>query len=305
MRFPVIRALFLALPVAFTACSPERKEAAAPAAAEPEAGALLVVGSITITQADLDHYLAESRGGRTDEGNRREALDELAKRARLAQAALDVGLDKDPLVRAEIARLLGNRYKELNLSPRLKEAAAAEPSEERLRELYKAGESGFRSAEKRQVAVLWLDPKGNPDRERQYVEKLTAARDWYAQDASLKAQPDQGFSILSVDYSEHQASRYKGGIVGWLEAGANTDPLSKAAAEIAFQLPEAGAVSEVISRPEGVFLVRCMAVRPAVLRTFESVAGDLTRAERTRLRQAAEDRFYSTIAEKYPIQRSE
>ncbi len=109
------------------------------------------------------------------------------------------------------------------------------------------------------------------------------------------------FSVLGVDYSEHAASRFKGGIVGWLEREGGMDPWTKALAGIAFSLEETGQVSEVISRPEGIFLVRYMAQQPAILRPFEAVSGDLDQQERQRLRSEAEAKFEADIGAKYPV----
>jgi hypothetical protein len=292
----LLASLVLAL---LPACKQERKQEPEPAPPASAPGALLSVGSISVFQSDLDYQLKEKHAGRTGDEPRREALAELANRAQLAQAALDAGLQNDPVVRAEIARVLASRLKEINLVPELKAATA--PSEARLREIYAANESRFRSNEKREIAVLWLNPNGNPEREQQYVEKLTAAKEWYDQNSDLQSHPEQGFSVLSVDYSEHQASRYKNGVVGWLESSGNMDEWSKAVAEIAFKIPSKGGVSEVIRRPEGVFLVRVMAEKPAVLRSFESVAEELARSEQQRLRQEAETKFQGTISEKYPV----
>lgn len=294
------RPVMLVLLAVISACSPKQRDQAKPAAAAVLTPALLSVGSLAVDQADLDHQLQENHAGRSDEETRKQALAELASRAQLAQAALDAGLLRDPVVRAEFARILANRLKEKNLSPQVK-AAATPPSEARLRELYAAGESRFRSAEKRQVAVLWLNPNGDPNRATQYAEKLTAARDWFFKNGDLKDQPDQGFSVLGVDYSEHHASRYQGGVVGWLESGGGMDAWTKAVAQIAFSLTQVGEVSAVVARPEGVFLVRYMALKPAVLRPFEAVAGELGQVEQQRIRKTAESEFHEAIAEKYPV----
>ena len=284
-----------------SACSPKHQDEAKPAAAADETGALLSVGSISVNQADLDYQLKESHASRNDEETRKQALAELASRAQFAQAALDADLLRDPMVRAEIARILANRLKEMNLTPQLKAVATTPVPESRLRELYAAGESRFRSNEKRQVAVLWLKPNGDPAREKQYTGKLSTARDWFFKNGDLKDHPDQGFSVLGVDYSEHQASRYQGGVIGWLESGGGMDDWSKAVAQIAFSLTEPGEVSAVISKPEGVFLVRYMALKPAVLRPFEAVADELKQSEQQRLRKTAETEFVSAIAAKYPV----
>jgi hypothetical protein len=295
--------LLLVLALLPVGCGRGGKPAAEAGAAAPPPAApgLLRVGSLTVEQADLDHHLQEHHGGRTDEETRRKALAELASRAQFAQAALDAGLARDPLVRAEIARVLGSRLREKSLVPRLRAIAETPIPEARLRELYVAGEARFRANEKRQVAVLWLNPKGDPERTQQYTDKLAAARDWLFKNGDLKDHPEQGFSVLSVDHSEHAPSRYQGGVVGWLESAGGLDAWTKAVAGIAFSLQEPGEVSTVVARPEGVFLVRYMARQPAVLRPFEAVAGELEQAERQRLRTAAEEEFEAAIRQQQPV----
>jgi hypothetical protein len=149
--------------------------------------------------------------------------------------------------------------------------------------------------------VLWLDPANNPDREKQYIEKLTAARQWFLENEDLKSDPSQGFSTLAIDHSEHQASRYQNGIVGWMESAGGLDVWSKAVAGILFSLSQPGAVSEVITRAEGVFLVRYMANQPAILRPFELVAPELARSEQLRQQKAVELDFNSSLEKKYSV----
>ena len=208
----------LAFLVAVVSCDPAPKKSAL-----SEEGVLLEVGSVEITQADLDYHLQEKHSGRMDEEARRKALDELAERARFTQAARDAGLDDDPLARAEIARILTTRLKEKLLFPKLKEAAVPVP-EARLPELYESEASRFQSPEKRQVAVLWLNPGADPERGKAYQDKMTKAREWYFSQSDLAEKPDQGFSVLAVDYSEHAATRFKGGVLGWIDReGGSTD----------------------------------------------------------------------------------
>lgn len=296
----VARLALLVLFAFVAACDRKGAENQATPAARKE-GALFQVGSIVVYESDLKHELEEKHAAPNDEAAKSKALDELVTRAQFAEAALTANLDRDPAVRAQMARILAARFKEQNLVPRLKEMSAPIP-EARLRELYQAAGGRFQSSEKRQVAVLWLNPNGNPDREKQYQGKLNGAREWLLNNPDVKNHPDQGFSVLSVDHSEHAASRYKGGVVGWLEREGGMDAWSKAVAEIVFSLKEPGEVSTVITRGEGVFLVRYMTLKPSILRPFESVSADLERAERQRLRSAAEAEFESSIKAKHPIQ---
>jgi len=294
MTDQLMRLACLAFLVAVVSCDPAPNEKAL-----PEEGVLLEVGSVKVTQADLDYQLKEKHNGRDDDETRQKALDELAERARFTQAARDAGLDDDPLARAEIARILTTRLKEEMLFPKIK-AAAGPISEVRLRELYEEQAARFQSAEKRQVGVLWLNPGADPERGKAYQEKMTQARNWYFNQSDLVGKPEQGFSVLSVDYSEHAATRFKGGVLGWIESEGGGTDWTRAVAETAFSLGNAGDVSPVIVRPEGVFLVRLMEVRPGEQRSFESVRAVLEREEQARLREQLELEFNRDIQSKYP-----
>lgn len=302
MRFPFLQSAALVCLFAAVSCKQETAapQAAAPAASTSDVGVIARVGAETVTEADLAWLLEQNHSGRSDAASRQAALDELTTRARLAQAARDAGLAADPAARAEISRLLATRLRETTLDPKLKEIASAEIPEARLREIYASEKDRFQSPEKRQVAVLWLNPGPSPDRLKKYQEKLTQAREWYAANADLVSHPEQGFSTLSVDHSEHAASRYKNGVVGWLEKSGGMDGWSRAVAEIAFSLEKPGDASAVITRPEGVFLVRCLAVKPAFLRPFDAVSRDLAVAERFHLKTAAEAEFNASIEARYP-----
>jgi hypothetical protein len=260
---------------------------------------LLRIGALEVRETDLFKHLDDAHAGRRDEAARNAALDELGKRGQLVAMAFSSGLAKDPEVRAEVSRVLSNRVKELFLVPALKKL---DVSAERLREIYETNLDQFQANEKRQVAVLWLNPGKDPERLAMYQEKLRSARSWVFEQSGLEKSPERGFAELAVDYSEHQASRFAGGIVGWMERAGGMDDWSKAVAEIVFGLKEIGEVSEVVTRAEGVFLVRYLALTPAITRSFETVRADLERQELRRLTAQAEADFFGELNQAHPIQ---
>ncbi|MGJ8640234.1 MAG: peptidylprolyl isomerase [Opitutaceae bacterium] len=271
--------------LAIVACRPAAEDTL-----EAEEGELARVGSIRILQSDLDYHLQEKYGSRADPSSKKQALDVLIKRAQIQKAALDAGLDKDPLVRAEVSRILSNRLRETQLYPKV-EAAYTSITDDHLRELYEAQSDRFQSKEKRQVAVLWLNPGADPERQSAYQSKLKQARDWFLNESDLASQPELGFSVLSVDHSEHAPTRFKGGVLGWLDADGGNSDWSRAVAETAFSLSEVGEVSPVITRSEGIFLVRWMALQPGVRSPFDSVKSKIKSEEQQRLRNALEAEF--------------
>ncbi|MES2474662.1 MAG: peptidyl-prolyl cis-trans isomerase [Verrucomicrobiota bacterium] len=303
MRKPAAPILLLACLLAAVSCKPETPatQVATPPPSAADVGVLVRVGSVSVTEADLALLLEEKYNGRTDAESRQSALDELTDRARLTQAAYDAGIADDAIARAEIARILSTRLREKELGLRLAQIASAEIPEARLREIYESQKDQFQSPEKRQIAVLWLDPGANPERVSKYQERLEQARTWLASNTDVLNHPEQGFSTLSVDFSEHAPTRYKNGVLGWLEPSGGIDAWSKAVAEIAFSLEKPGDTSAVTTRPEGIFLVRCMAVTPAFQRPFEAVSGDLAKADRALHQEAAEQDFADQLRQKYPV----
>ena len=258
------------------------------------------VGSIAIYEEDVEFLLGEWNLDSSDSEARDRAIQQLGQRARRSQAALDAQIDRDPAVRAEIARIMASRHREKVLAEEIGNRTQ-QISEERLRERFSEQSARFRSKEKRRVAVLWLNPGQDPARQQKYQDKLGEARGWLEDNRTLSDDPSQGFSALSVDFSEHQATRFKGGKLGWLEEGDYTDPWRRSVAEIAFGLDEVGEVSPVVTAEAGVFLVRLMDLQRGVERSFESVRGQLEREERQRVKSAAEAEFEERIERAYPL----
>lgn len=241
--------------------------------------------------SDIKYYLEENPNATPEDARK-----ELEHRAKWAQAALNAGLDKDPVVRAEFARVLASRLRETQLFPKLKEAAATPIPESRLREIYEEGKDRYNSAEKRQAAVLWLNPGQDPARAKAYAEKLNGAREWFVKNG---IPTEEGFAVLSIDHSEHAPSRYKGGVVGWFPQDGGTSTWEKSLVSIVYGLNEIGDVSPVIENGDGIFLVRYMGAVPSVERSFEDVSPEIEREERRRIDASIEAEFEKSIEDRH------
>jgi hypothetical protein len=284
-----------------TACN-QKQQGSTNKADLADDASLVTVGALSIRQSDLAHYIKEHHENRFDPTTQKKALAELVQLTQFAQAAKDDHLENDAAVRVETLRVLANRYKEKKLRESLKEINADKITRERLKEIYDQNASRYISPEKREVAVLWLDHKGDDERKEKYVEKLNSAKSWLLTQPDVINSPQKGFSIASIDHSEHVASRYKGGVIGWLEAAGGFDAFTKACAQIAFQLPTDGAVSDVIVRNEGVFLVRLIRRKNPLQINFDSIEKSLLEEEMQRLRRNAEHEFVQSIEKKYQVQ---
>lgn len=265
---------------------------------------LLKVGELTVRASDLDWELNDRGISAQSEVIRSQELKRLGQRAQLAAAAIDAGLLQDSAIRVEVARLLASRYQELRWNPQFKAIAGPLPQEE-LRALYQANAARYQSPELRRAAVLWLNPGADERRREAYVGRLKEARQWYQGQAELKKNPAEGFSVLGVDYSEHQASRFKGGVLGWMaRENAAGDAFTRAVAEIAFALKQEGEVSEVISRPEGVFMVRLVGIKAALQKPFEEVAAELERQALAERKAKLQEQLSRELTSQYPLEQA-
>ena len=260
----------------------------------PPATHLGEAGDHKVTESDFRHRWEQRR--RVDNPQARQLLlDEMLERAILAQRAREAGLADDPIVRESIESILISRYKELNLQPRIAEIAI---SDDDLQAHYEAlRETRFATPPRIRVAVLWFNTRGVAELQERYAPRLTAA---IAQAAEIPL--EQGFGQISVQNSERQSSRYRGGVEEWLQVDATYDPFRAALVEIGKGL-EPGAFSAVVHRDEGSFVLRLLARQEASHRSFEQVRETLHRELRNARRQQVEAAFAAEQRDAMDIRR--
>ncbi|HUF61521.1 MAG TPA: peptidyl-prolyl cis-trans isomerase [Verrucomicrobiales bacterium] len=233
-----------------------------------------VIGSVGGRPIDEEVFRktwARDLPGRASPETRLRVMEELVARTQRLQRARALGLERDPIVVEAYEGLLLARLAEMDLAPRLK-AASVDEAEIRAR-YEEVKDERFRTEGRVRVAVLWYDTRGQVPLEMRYRTKLEEARRRFE---SQKPVPEPHFGRLAIDHSEHRASRFRGGDVGWLsESEPHTDPWRARIAEIASLLSEPGELSEVVIGAEGAFLVRLMERAPASMRSFDEVCAAL------------------------------
>ncbi|WP_309380822.1 peptidylprolyl isomerase [Cerasicoccus frondis] len=232
---------------------------------------LATVNGRLITQTEFNYYWAKEERDDDSQAAKKRLLDSLIERAVLAEKAKTAGLEDDWLVRETHESILIARLKEESLLPKVAESSIV--SEQDLRDAYENSGKRFMQPSKQKVAVLWLDSRGVAELEERYRGRLIEAR---AVMENRRLKPEEGFGELSITHSEDHASRFKGGIVGWLQVGVSHDKWKQAIAEIAQSL-ESGEMSQVFVKPEGVFLVRVLEVEPERIIPFDFARNALRR----------------------------
>jgi len=229
------------------------------------------VGDNEIRAEQFQEQMARRSGARPEALDREALLEEMIEQEALYVRAINAGLDKDPEIQRVWRNLLIGKIKERELAPRL---AAAEVTSAELKAAYEAERDRHTRPAAVQLAVLYLriDPAMKPEKIAELQQRMAEARQ---KTLAPDATPAPGFGELAMTCSEDQATRYKGGIVGWVERGRDHAWLGPAPVAAGFALKNPGDVSEVITDPKGVYLLKLLARREAAVIPLADVEASL------------------------------
>lgn len=264
-------------------------------ASEPE-DILARVGDRSIREADFRRHWDARRPASDAPEQRERLLEQMIGQAALARAARDAGLMDDPSVAEEIDRLLVQRLEETRLKPELD--AATIPEAAVRAEYERSRETLYTRPARVRVAVLWYDTRHRQPLVDRYTPRLEEA---ISIAGTLPVA--EGFGPTAPRCSEHLASRYKGGDLGWIDEGPAGSPWHQRVLQIASTLRKPGEVSPVISGDEGLFVVRLLDRQEPTTRTFESVRASLEQRLLAQRRREITDHFRSRLIETCPVER--
>ncbi len=215
-------------------------------------------------------------------------LQRLVDREALVSAALREGLHRDPEVRRQYENLLIGALRQRRLEPRL---AAQTVSEDDVRAWYEANLDRYRTAGSIRVAVLRLQCR--PGKEAEAKATLEAVR----VEAAALPPGTQGFGDLAATHSDHQASRYQGGDIGWLRDGKGPSWLPGPVISAAWSLETPGQMSGVLVEGQAVYLVRLIERKEAATRPLAETAPSIRAALQAERHREAEEAFVEEARE--------
>ncbi len=262
----------VSLLAAFTGCSNKPSEV----------GVLARVGAQVITREDFEKEVQWRVSNQRPLPDKQALLEEMIARETRLQKARALGLENDPEVRREYENMLTARLEEHELTPRL-DALKAPPDE--VRSLYETNLAHYTRPAKARLALIEIkiDPKLEADKITELQSRINEARNQAL---------TRGFTRVAADFSEDQASRYKGGDVGWFDEGVTGYRWPDEVISAGFALNTNGAISEVIKTGRGFFLVSKLDSRPSVVTPLAQVENSLQRRllaeKQQQLRQAFE-----------------
>lgn len=248
-------------------------------AAEP---VLAVIGDEVITVAEFEDEMRLRPGYYRETEHRRQLLDQMIRRRALVAEARRQGIDRMPEMRRMIERLLVQRLHETQIDAEIAEAAV---SDQEVFDFYQAHQDEFARPARIQGAIIHVAAAAGSE------ESVRAEKRARIEDALQEAEdlPDEvlHFGQVALEYSDDRASRYQGGVVGWLvNRPGHTYRWDAAVVDGLFALEAPGDIGPVIETDDGFYLIRLVAREDAQTRPLEQVA-DGIRHRLLRERRAA------------------
>lgn len=202
---------------------------------------------------------------------KRQLLDDLVYRAALVKAAERAGLTEQPDMRRSVEQIIANRYLQDTLRQSQRGLSV---SDEEVRSHYDSHADEYSVPARKRVAMLKISVASDAG-EPAWNEAM--ARMQKARESAVKL--DAGvphFGTLAREVSDDVASRYRGGVIGWIAEG-RSDRYShdRVVVEATRALEQPGGFSDVLRGQDGVYLVRLVESEPRQTRSFEQLSAGI------------------------------
>lgn len=249
------------------------------------------IGATYIDVADVTAEMRRRGGERPglfqDAAAKRALLDDMLVQQALVQAARDAGLDQESETRRAIEQLLVSRHLERSLR-QTQQALRVDSNE--VVAYYERHTADYAVPARRRVAMLRIEVA--PDSPGPVWEAAEQrAREALGKVRALQpAVPD--FGAVAIEYSADQASRYRGGSLGWLtDARRDSYSLDPALRDAAFALATPGDFSEVVRGADGVYVARLIELQAPQARPLEELRGGIAQMLLQQRYAATETKF--------------
>ncbi len=261
------------------------------------------LGDQYITQAMFEQEMLR-RGGRQpgqfqDLAQKQALLDDMLLHLALVDAARRDGIDRDPETRRSIEQLLTTRYLQDTLRKRQNEVRVDDAE---VAAFFEKNVDDYTVPARRRVAMIRIAVTEGADDDA-WKRAETRAADALAKARALERTTPH-FGVVAREFSEDQATRYRGGVLGWLTEGRSGDYRhDRALLDAAYALQQPGDFSPVLRGADGVYVARLVELQPRQSRSLEQLrAGIQQRLTQDRY-QVIESEFRKRTLAAAPIER--
>ena len=258
---------------------------------------LATVGTHEIRTEQFREQMVRRGGLRPEELNKEALLQEMIEQEALYVRALNAGINRDPELQRAWRNLLIGKFKERELSPRIEKV---EVTQTELAAAYDRERERYSRPAAVKVALLYLKVEAvmKPEKVAELQRRMNDARQ---KALAVEATGATGFGALAITCSEDQATRYNGGVLGWLEKNRGHAWLGPGAVEAAFALAKPGDLSEVVTDSNGLYLLKLLDRRAPSVVPLAEVESSLRQRLLLEKRRKIEQTFGRECRESVPV----
>lgn len=240
----------------------------------------------------------ERLGQFQDMEQKRQLLDDMVYRAALVKAAENAGLTDQPELRRTLDQVVSNRYLRDTLRQSQRELVV---SDEEVAQYYQEHADEYLIPARKRVALLKISVSSDAG-EPAWNEAMARMAEARVKTMALEISVPH-FGSLAREVSDDVASRYRGGVVGWIAEGrSDRYNYDRKVLDAVRELDEPGALSDVLRGQDGVYLVRLVESEPGQSRSLGQLASGIRqRLLRDRL-EAAEQTFRQQLMREVGVQ---
>lgn len=256
-----------------------------------ESDVLAKVAGRPIRTADFERELERLRTQRRPIAGKKALLDEIVEYEALLEYARKNRIDQDPEVRRAYRNLLIGKLKERDLAPKLE---AITVTKEEIQAAYEVRRESLIKPELRRLSIIRIAKAARTSETRMEELKATIT---VARELAATA---EGFTAAAAKFSEDQATRYRGGDIGWSEPGKPHGRIPIEVLNAGHALQSDGELSSIIEAGDGFYLVSRTAAKlaelPPIQQVKDRLRAELLRDKREKVGAAFEQTIRSAIS---------
>ncbi len=264
--------------------------------------AIAVVGAETISveqfRAEMERRAHGLPGQYVTPEQRRALLDEMIEQRALVAAARAEGLDRRPDVVAAFEKILVARYRQERLDPEF-DAVVVEPWE--VESFYEQHKQDYAVPERYRAAIIRIGVSRDAP-EEDWKAAATRA-DMAVEEAQSLDESTHHFGEVAVRFSEDRASRYRGGVIGWITREvAQRSKWAPELLEAIFALERPGQFGPIVRAADGVYAVRLVERERSRVRSLATLESGFRNQIAREKHQQVYERFLNEVLAEMGVQ---
>jgi hypothetical protein len=258
---------------------------------------LVKVGNFEVTKQELLEAIEEKKKYQNSSSiNQKKILTELVKRKALLNEAKRLNLTEEPDIKRKIENLLISKVKNKNLVFTNKDLNI---SEKEIKNYYEENQENFKTPERNYFAILFFRKNiFDKNRKNYVIDKFKDIQNLHKNNKLPNVK--KGFGRYSITHSEHQATRYRGGIIGWFSEN-DKSVFENELLDKGFDLYNIGDISDLVETEEGYYLIRLLDRKKAGFQDIKKVKNKIHHKIFTAKKNEIIDNFYESLFDKYKV----